>query len=242
MDYLVKKAIITASGYNARWLPVAKVIPKFMLPVGMKPAIQHLVEECVEAKIEEIIIVTRKKNSLMEQYFQNDPKLETVLRKKRYHYALAHLKKIKDLKKKAKLRFVQQDPPRGFWEAIKICRRYLKAKEPVGILHGDLIIKRRNPRYSAIEAIMRIYQKEKKPVFSAGGRMVLTNDLLADLEKVNFNIHNGLRQMAFITRRWHKEGKVFNYPYTLGKIYDVGDELSYLQSLTAYALRQRPAK
>ena len=68
----VKKAIITDAGFASRYLPVTKTVPKAMLPLGNRPIMQFMVEECVEAGIEEIIIVaTPEGKPIYEDYFNN---------------------------------------------------------------------------------------------------------------------------------------------------------------------------
>ena len=70
----IKKAIITDAGFASRYLPITKTIPKAMIPIGAKPVMQLCVEECVDAGIEEIIIVATpgtKSREIYEDYFHN---------------------------------------------------------------------------------------------------------------------------------------------------------------------------
>lgn len=78
----VKKAVITAAGYGTRFLPATKNVPKELLPIINKPTIHYIVEQCVEAGIEDIIIVTRFGNHSVEDYFDSSPALEGYLKKK----------------------------------------------------------------------------------------------------------------------------------------------------------------
>lgn len=72
MEKKVRKAIITDAGFASRYLPITKTVPKGMLPLGNKPIMQYVVEECVEAGIEEIIIVaTPEGKPIYEDYFNN---------------------------------------------------------------------------------------------------------------------------------------------------------------------------
>lgn len=72
-DKLVRKAIITDAGFASRYLPITKTIPKAMLPMGNRPIMQFVIEECVEAGIEEIIIVsTPEGKPIYEDYFNNN--------------------------------------------------------------------------------------------------------------------------------------------------------------------------
>lgn len=72
-EKLVRKAIITDAGFASRYLPITKTIPKGMLPFGNRPVMQLVIEECVEAEIEEIIIVsTPEGKPIYEDYFNNN--------------------------------------------------------------------------------------------------------------------------------------------------------------------------
>ena len=75
----VTKAIIPASGLGTRVLPASKSIPKEMLPIVDKPAIQYLVEEAVQSGITDILIITNRGKSAMEDHFDRSPELEQRL-------------------------------------------------------------------------------------------------------------------------------------------------------------------
>ena len=75
----VRKAIIPAAGLGTRLLPNTKSIPKEMLPLVDKPVIQYIVEEAVSAGIEEILIITNRGKSPIEDYFDYSPDLEERL-------------------------------------------------------------------------------------------------------------------------------------------------------------------
>ena len=78
----VKKAIIPAAGLGTRVLPATKAVPKEMLPILDKPAIQYIVEEAVEAGIEEILIITNRGKEAIEDHFDVSYELEDILEKK----------------------------------------------------------------------------------------------------------------------------------------------------------------
>lgn len=75
----VKKAVIPAAGLGTRMLPATKTVPKEMLPLVDKPVIQYIIEEAVAAGIEDILIVTNRAKSAMDDYFDYYPELETRL-------------------------------------------------------------------------------------------------------------------------------------------------------------------
>ena len=85
----VRKAVIPAAGLGTRVLPATKSIPKEMLPIVDKPAIQYIVEEAVKSGIEEILIITSRGKSTMEDHFDRSPELEQKLLNARAHRSLS---------------------------------------------------------------------------------------------------------------------------------------------------------
>ena len=75
----IRKAVIPAAGLGTRVLPATKAMPKEMLPIVDKPAIQYIVEEAVAAGCEEILIITGRGKSIMEDHFDRAPELEAAL-------------------------------------------------------------------------------------------------------------------------------------------------------------------
>lgn len=119
----IKKAVIPAAGLGTRFLPASKVIPKELLPIVDRPAIQYIVEEAIEAGIEEIIFVISAGKESVLQHFQHHPALEAALTKKGDTKKLADISTLCD---KAKFSCVYQDKPRGLGHAV------LCAKEAIG--------------------------------------------------------------------------------------------------------------
>ena len=74
------KALIPAAGHGTRFLPVTRVVPKEMLPVGSKPAIQLIVEEALAAGADEVVIVTSRDKEIIKRYFDGDPDLAKRIR------------------------------------------------------------------------------------------------------------------------------------------------------------------
>ena len=75
----VRKAVIPAAGLGTRMLPATKTVPKEMLPLVDKPVIQYIIEEAVAAGIEDILVVTNRAKSAMDDYFAYYPELEELL-------------------------------------------------------------------------------------------------------------------------------------------------------------------
>lgn len=141
MPEIRMKAVIPAAGLGTRFLPATKAMPKEMLPVVDKPAIQYVVEEAVQAGIEDVlVIIGRNKNSISD-HFDAMPELETKLIDKGDDARLRRVQHSSDL---ADIHFVRQGQPKGLGHAV------LRAKAHVGnssfaVLLGDDLIDEHNP-------------------------------------------------------------------------------------------------
>lgn len=132
------KAIITDAGFASRYLPITKTIPKAMLPMGNKPIMQLVVEECVEAGIKEIIIVaTPEGRPIYEDYFYNSvPHIRDQLRSQgkedRYD-------KVRDVLDLPKIMVIEQDQnlPYGNGSPIVSARNYIADDEAFLVLYSD---------------------------------------------------------------------------------------------------------
>ena len=133
---VVTKAIIPAAGLGTRFLPATKVIPKEMIPLLQKPAIQYVVEEGVKSGIKQFVIVTERSKTSLENYFDRLPELEICLKnKKKLHL----LDDVSRLIKSADFMYVRQNEPLGLGHAIWTARHAFK-KEYVSIFLPDDII------------------------------------------------------------------------------------------------------
>lgn len=175
--YQIKKAVILAGGLNSRMMPWSKVIPKALLPVGKKLAIQYLVEECLASGIEKIYIVIDSKSSLIKKYFTPDPRLSDLLKKHGKDEALKKIEKIESLRRY--LRFVEQDEPLGEAHAFLCARKYI-INEPVIVLLGDTIYY--ESKTPAMKQIMQMPRNHKLLILG-DGRMILTPEAIALFEK-----------------------------------------------------------
>jgi len=131
----IKKAILPVAGFGTRFLPATKAQPKEMLPVVDKPVVQYLVEEAVEAGIEEIIFVTGRGKRAIEDHFDTSFELEETLVEKSRHVLLESVRKISEL---AKFSYVRQSMPLGDGHAI-LQAAHVVGNEPVLVLFGDCI-------------------------------------------------------------------------------------------------------
>ncbi len=132
----VKKAVIAAAGYGTRFLPATKNQPKEMLPIIDKPIIHYLVEEAVNSGIEEIILVTRAGNHIMEDYFDNRSELETSLEK---NGKLKYLEIVQSIPQMANFVYVRQKNhlPYGNGSPLITVKELIDDNEAFVYMFGD---------------------------------------------------------------------------------------------------------
>ncbi|MBI5974451.1 UTP--glucose-1-phosphate uridylyltransferase GalU [Staphylococcus canis] len=153
----VRKAIIPAAGLGTRFLPATKAMPKEMLPILDKPTIQYIVEEAVQAGIEDIIIVTGKHKRAIEDHFDNQKELEMMLEAKE-KYDL--LEKVQHSSQLANMFYVRQKEQKGLGHAIWTARQFI-GDEPFAVLLGDDIVISETP---AIKQLMEQYESTGKSI------------------------------------------------------------------------------
>jgi len=137
----VRKAVIPAAGLGTRMLPATKTVPKEMLPMVDKPVIQYIIEEAVAAGIEDILIVTNRAKSAMDDYFDYYPELETRLNQAGKDKELAQVRRAADL---ANIFYVRQKETKGLGHAIWRAKRFV-GDEPFAVLLGDDIMRSSAP-------------------------------------------------------------------------------------------------
>ncbi len=156
----VRKAVIPAAGLGTRLLPATKAVPKEMLPILDKPAIQYIVEEAVEAGIEEILIITNRGKDAIENHFDISYELEKHLEEKNNQEMLEMLKPIS---KMAKIYFIRQQSPNGLGHAVGMAKEFVK-DEPFAVLLGDDLFY--HEEKNCLKSLIDIYDREKKSVFA----------------------------------------------------------------------------
>jgi UTP--glucose-1-phosphate uridylyltransferase len=129
----VRKAVITAAGLGTRFLPATKSIPKEMLPVVDRPAIQYVVEEAVQAGLTDILIITGRGKRAVEDHFDRNFELEHYLETSGKHALLKEVQFASDL---ADLHYVRQRDPLGLGHAVSVGRHHV-GDEPFAVLLAD---------------------------------------------------------------------------------------------------------
>lgn len=133
----VRKAVIPVAGLGTRVLPATKVIPKEMLPVFDRPALQYVVDEAVAAGIEHFVFVTGRNKGAIEDYFDVAFELDTSLEAKGKTDLLDELKEL--LPKAGSCSFVRQQAPLGLGHAVW-CARDVVGDEPFAVMLPDMIM------------------------------------------------------------------------------------------------------
>ncbi|MGH1549147.1 UTP--glucose-1-phosphate uridylyltransferase GalU [Leifsonia poae] len=136
----VTKAVIPAAGLGTRFLPATKAMPKEMLPVVDKPAIQYVVEEAVDAGLHDVLMVTGRNKNALENHFDRNAELEETLVKKG---DTDRLEKVNYSTVLADMHYVRQGDPKGLGHAVLRAKMHV-GREPFAVLLGDDIIDARD--------------------------------------------------------------------------------------------------
>ncbi len=133
----VRCAVIPAAGLGTRFLPATKAQPKEMLPVVDKPAIQYVVEEAVEAGIDDILIITGRGKRSIEDHFDRQFELEYFLENKGKDRMLTEVRDLADL---ADIHYVRQGEPLGLGHAVSVARKHVGDRAFAVMLGDDLMV------------------------------------------------------------------------------------------------------
>jgi UTP--glucose-1-phosphate uridylyltransferase len=137
---MVTKAVIPAAGLGTRFLPATKAMPKEMLPVVDKPAIQYVVEEAVAAGLDDVLFVTGRSKRSLEDHFDRNLELEVALSQKG---DLARLALVNASTELARIHYVRQGEPMGLGHAVLVAQQHV-GNEPFAVLLGDDLIDERD--------------------------------------------------------------------------------------------------
>jgi UTP--glucose-1-phosphate uridylyltransferase len=137
----VTKAVVPVAGLGTRFLPATKAIPKEMLPVVDKPAIQYVVDEAAAAGLNDILLVTGRGKGAIEDHFDRAPELEQALEAKGDDKRLARVREPDEL---AMIHSVRQGAPRGLGHAV-LCAAKHVGDYPFAVLLGDDFIHPSDP-------------------------------------------------------------------------------------------------
>jgi len=156
--FVIKKAVIPTAGLGTRFLPATKAQPKEMLPIFDKPAIQYIIEEAVDAGIEDIVLVTGRGKQAIENHFDKSFELEYYLKKRGYKKLLDTVEQVA---KMVDIFYVRQKQPLGLGHAV-YCARSAIGSEPFAVFLADDLIY--NVKSSGIEQL-KVYSEFPGVVF-----------------------------------------------------------------------------
>jgi UTP--glucose-1-phosphate uridylyltransferase len=170
----IKKAIFVVAGFGTRFLPATYAQPKEMLPIVDKPIIQYLVEEAVAAGITEIIFVTGRGKNSIENHFDTNHELESMLSQKG---KIDKLKEVEKISKLANFAYVRQPTQKGDGHALLCAKPFIDNNESVLVVFPDYLMPKEN---KAIKKIIEIYKTYHEPV--------ICGDLVSDEEVSNYGV------------------------------------------------------
>jgi UTP--glucose-1-phosphate uridylyltransferase len=157
MATTITKAVIPVAGLGTRFLPATKAMPKEMLPVVDQPAIQYVVEEAVRAGLHDVLMITGRNKTALENHFDRVGELEEVLKAKGDEVKLEKVKHSTDL---ADVHYVRQGDPKGLGHAVLRAKMHVGG-EPFAVLLGDDIIDERD---ELLERMLTVQQQRNTTV------------------------------------------------------------------------------
>ncbi len=137
----ISKVVIPVAGLGTRFLPMTKATPKEMLPVVDRPAIQYVVEEAVSAGLNDLLFVTGRDKTALENHFDRVPGLEQVLASKGAHDSVDEILALNNL---AQMHYVRQGEARGLGHAVGMGQSHV-GREAFAVMLGDDLIDARTP-------------------------------------------------------------------------------------------------
>lgn len=153
----ITKAVIPAAGYGTRVLPASKAVPKEMLAIVDKPAIQYIVEEAAASGITDILVITNRGKGDIEDHFDRAPELEERL----LHSGKNDLyESVAASSRLANIFFLRQKEARGLGHAISCARSFI-GNDPFAVLYGDDVIISEQP---VIGQLCEAYERFGKAV------------------------------------------------------------------------------
>jgi len=192
MATTVRKAVFPAAGHGTRFLPATKAQPKEMLPLVDKPLIQYGVEEAIRSGVANIIIVTGRGKSAIEDHFDVSFELERVLELRQKHDLLASVRGISEMMNVA---YVRQKEALGLGHAVR-CAKELVGDEPFAVVLSDDVIDSQVP---CIRQLLDVHEAYGAPVLAL---MEVPDASVSAYGVVEAEpvLHNGVRDRLFRVR------------------------------------------
>lgn len=154
---MIRRAVIPAAGFGTRFLPATKVVPKELLPIVDRPALQLIVEELVESGIEEIIFVISPGKEAVANYFTSGGILEETLKTRGQ---LDLIQSVRNLIEKSRFRAVYQESPQGLGHAVA-CARDAVGDEPFAVVLPDDLVRSTVP---CLKQLIEVFDRDQLSV------------------------------------------------------------------------------
>jgi len=158
----VTKVVIPAAGLGTRFLPITKSVPKEMLPLLEKPAIQYIVEEALAGSLRNIFFITSRGKESLSDYFDASLQLDLLLHEQQQKSKLAVVQELESIRRQANFAYIRQHEPLGLGHAVLMAQPCI-GKEYFGVMLPDDIIMGKD---SGIGALIRIARQEKASVIA----------------------------------------------------------------------------
>src|SRR6267154_1426230 len=228
----VKTAVFPVAGRGTRFLPVTKASPKEMLPVVDKPLIQYAVDEALAAGADTLIFITGSSKRAIEDHFDSNPELESVLQAQGKQELLDTLRGI--LPSWASCVYIRQPAPLGLGHAV-LCAQNVPKQDTDK--YGIVTLERKiAPRLGKMSHIVEKPKPEKAAsTLAVVGRYLLTPAVFDDLSKIGKGAGGEIQLTDGIAQLMQRES-VYAFEFE-GKRYDCGSKLGYLQATVEYALK-----
>ncbi len=153
----IRKVVIPVAGWGTRSLPASKNIPKEMLPIYNKPVIQYVVEEAMHSGVTDVVFVTNREKSVIEDHFDYNLQLESVLERAG---KMELLGKVREVAEMVNVMAVRQKKQLGLGHAV-LCAENAVGDEPFVVMVGDDLIINDVP---GVQQLVDVARAGKKPV------------------------------------------------------------------------------
>lgn len=160
----VRKALIPAAGLGTRFLPATKALPKEIIPVIDKPALQYVVEEAVNAGIEDIVLVSSRGKGVLEDHFDRSVELEHRLEEAGKLRERDEIRRIGDL---VQVFAVRQKEPLGFGDAVLLGEPHVGEEPFVLLLPDEIVPEPRGGETRLLERMIAIHEEHRCSVVMA---------------------------------------------------------------------------
>jgi len=194
------KGVIPVAGFGTRFLPITKAQPKEMLPVIDKPVIQYVVEEFIDAGIDDILMITGREKRVLEDHFDRSIGLEMLLKEKGKDDILKEIEKISNIN----LFYTRQKDRKGLGDAILHAENFVDGSPFIAHVGDTILEAEKNP----LKELIDMYKKIKKPI------ILFENVKDEDIEKYGIiegeKVNEGLYKIKHLVEKPKKENAPSN--------------------------------